>query len=121
MQTGLGGGRTERFPAFASEAVPHVSRVALLADTNDLAYPQAAAEVEAAARTLGAQLRRHAVSSRHELNGVFATMSKRAPEPWSKRVNQPGVTEIRMWGAHERVSVTRTTSPPRAPRSTRYR
>ena len=53
-----------------------MSRVALLADTNDLAYRQAAAEVEAAARTLGAQLRRHAVSSRHELNGVFATMVK---------------------------------------------
>src|SRR6266550_832448 len=32
-----------------------------------------------------------------------------------QRVNQPGVTEIRTWGAHERVSVTRTTSPPRAP------
>jgi ABC-type uncharacterized transport system substrate-binding protein len=58
------------------EAVPQVSRVALLADTNDLGHRQAAAEVEAAARTLGVQLRRYAVSSRHELNGVFATMVK---------------------------------------------
>jgi ABC-type uncharacterized transport system substrate-binding protein len=58
------------------EAVPNISRVALLADTNDLGHRQAAAEVEAAARTLGVQLRRHAVSSRHELNGVFATMVK---------------------------------------------
>jgi len=58
------------------EAVPHVSRVALLADTNDLGYRQATTEVEAAARTLGMQLRPHAVSSRHELNGVFATMVK---------------------------------------------
>ena len=58
------------------EAVPHVSRVALLADTNDLGYRRAATEVEAAARTLGVQLRVHPVSSRRELNGVFATMVK---------------------------------------------
>ena len=58
------------------EAVPHVSRVALLADTNDLGYRQAATEVEVAAQTLGVQLRRHTVSSRHELNGVFATIVK---------------------------------------------
>src|SRR2546426_4673759 len=43
------------------EAVPHVSRVALLADTNDLGYRQAATEVEVAAQTLGVQLRRHTV------------------------------------------------------------
>jgi ABC-type uncharacterized transport system substrate-binding protein len=58
------------------EAVPHVSRVALLADTNDLGYRQAATELEAAAQTLGVQLRLHAVRSRRELNGVFATMVK---------------------------------------------
>jgi len=58
------------------EAVPHVSRVALLADTNDLGYRRAVTEVEAAARTLGVELRVHPVSSRRELNGVFATMVK---------------------------------------------
>jgi putative tryptophan/tyrosine transport system substrate-binding protein len=61
---------------FLKEAVPHVSRVALLADTNDLGYRQAATELEAAAQTLGVQLRLHAVRSRRELNGVFATMVK---------------------------------------------
>src|SRR5437762_2888353 len=58
------------------EAAPHVSRVALLADTNDLGYRRAVTEVEAAARTLGVELRVHPVSSRRELNGVFATMVK---------------------------------------------
>lgn len=62
------------------EAVPYLSRVALLADTNDLGYRQAAAEVEVAARTLGVQLRLHMVSSHPELNGVFATMVQEGVE-----------------------------------------
>ena len=51
-------------------------RETLLADTNDQGYQQQVAEVAAAARSLGVQLRRHTVSSRQELNGVFATMVK---------------------------------------------
>ena len=58
------------------EVVPQVSRVALLADTNDLAHRQAATEVEAGAQTLGLQSKVYAVSSRRELNGAFATMVK---------------------------------------------
>jgi putative tryptophan/tyrosine transport system substrate-binding protein len=38
------------------EAIPNLSRVALLADTNDLGHRQAATELEAAARTLGVQV-----------------------------------------------------------------
>jgi putative ABC transport system substrate-binding protein len=62
------------------EAVPHMSRLAVLADTNDLGHQQAATEVEAAARTSGVQLRLHPVSSRGELNGVFTTMVKEGAE-----------------------------------------
>jgi ABC-type uncharacterized transport system substrate-binding protein len=58
------------------EAIPNLSRVALLADNNDLGHRQAATELEAAARTLGVQVRLHAVSDRRELNGAFATTVK---------------------------------------------
>jgi putative ABC transport system substrate-binding protein len=58
------------------EAIPNLSRVALLADTNDLGHRQAATELEAAARTLGVQVRLHLVSNRPELNGAFATIVK---------------------------------------------
>ena len=36
-----------------------------------------------------------------------------------QRVGQPDVTDLRTWGAHERVSVKRTASPPSALGSTR--
>ena len=58
------------------EAVPGLSRVALLADTNDLSYRLQARELEAAARALGIQLQLHEVSSPAEFNGSFTAMVK---------------------------------------------
>lgn len=39
----------------------------------------------------------------------FATAGGKNAQVRFQRVNQPGVTEIRTWRAHERVSVTRAT------------
>ena len=58
------------------EAMPNASRIAILADANDLGYRQAATEAEAAARTLGVQSRLYTVSKRSELNGIFATIAR---------------------------------------------
>jgi hypothetical protein len=35
-----------------------------------------------------------------------------------RRIDQPATAEERTWGAHERISVKRTASPPSAPGST---
>ena len=58
------------------EAIPSVSRVALLADTNDVSYRLAVRESEAPARTLGVQVRLHEVGSPNELTRAFATLAK---------------------------------------------
>jgi putative ABC transport system substrate-binding protein len=58
------------------QAVPKLSRVALLVDTNDQSYRQGVKETEVAARTLGIRLRVHVVSNPSELNGAFVTMTK---------------------------------------------
>ena len=58
------------------EAVPKLSRVALLVDTNSQSYRQDVKETEAAARTLGMRLRVHEVSNPSELNSSFATITK---------------------------------------------
>ena len=58
------------------EALPSVSRVALLADTNDVSYRLAVRESEAAARALGVQLRLHEIGSPNELTQAFATLAK---------------------------------------------
>ena len=58
------------------EAVPNLSRVAVL---RDLAYPgdrKQLSEVEAAAKVLGLQLHPVAVSSPHDLDGAFASAAK---------------------------------------------
>jgi len=36
-----------------------------------------------------------------------------------QRVGQPASADVRTWGAHERIAVKRTASPPSAPRSNR--
>jgi hypothetical protein len=38
----------------------------------------------------------------------FTTAGGKNAQVRLQRVNQPGVTEIRTWGAHERVSVKRS-------------
>ena len=58
------------------EAIPNVSRVAILVDTNDQSYRQALKEIQVAARLLGIQLRVHEVSHAGELNSAFASITK---------------------------------------------
>jgi putative tryptophan/tyrosine transport system substrate-binding protein len=61
---------------FLKEAVPNVSRVALLVDTNDQSYRQGLKETERAAGMLGIQPRVHEISNPTELNGAFAASTK---------------------------------------------
>jgi putative tryptophan/tyrosine transport system substrate-binding protein len=66
--------------AILKEALPHVSRVAVLQNAGNPASPDELREVEAAARGLGLQL--HALAVRHpdELASVFATMTREGAE-----------------------------------------
>jgi putative ABC transport system substrate-binding protein len=59
-----------------TEAIPNVSRVAILVDTNEQSYRRVVKETALAARTLGVKLRVHEVSEPSQLNGAFATMTK---------------------------------------------
>jgi putative ABC transport system substrate-binding protein len=62
---------------FFNEAVPHLSRIALLVDVADLSHGPSLREAEAAGRILGLQLRpRVDVSSPATLAGAFATVRK---------------------------------------------
>jgi putative ABC transport system substrate-binding protein len=58
------------------EAIPNLSRVALLVDTNNQSYRQGLKETESAARMLGIQPRVHEISNPAELSGAFATSTK---------------------------------------------
>jgi putative ABC transport system substrate-binding protein len=58
------------------EAIPTVSRVAVLADRNAGGYKQTKQAAEAAARSLGVQLQVHEVSGPGDLNDAFASMSR---------------------------------------------
>jgi putative ABC transport system substrate-binding protein len=58
------------------ETLPRVSRVALIADTNDRSYRQALQEAEVAARLLGLQLQIREVSNPGEFDGIFAGFAK---------------------------------------------
>ena len=58
------------------EALPTVSRVAVLADTNDASYRLAISEAEVAARGLGMQLQLQEVRSPGEFKGMFATIAR---------------------------------------------
>jgi putative ABC transport system substrate-binding protein len=58
------------------EAVPKVSRIAVLADTNDRSYQESLKEAEGAARSLGLQLRLYEVGTPNQLDGAFATMAR---------------------------------------------
>src|SRR5262249_27697507 len=58
------------------EAVPGITQVGVLADTNDVSYRLAVHELDGAAPTLGLRLRLHEVTSPNELNGAFTSMAK---------------------------------------------
>ena len=51
----------------------------------------------------------------------YTTAGGKAAHVRVQRVGQPDVTDLRTWGAHERISVKRTASPPGAPGSCRSR
>jgi ABC-type uncharacterized transport system substrate-binding protein len=72
QQPELQGKRMQLF----KEVVPNLSRVAVLADTNDRNYHQAVKEAETAARTLGLHVRLHEVRDLSTMDGAFATMTK---------------------------------------------
>jgi putative ABC transport system substrate-binding protein len=76
MAPDLGGKRLE----FLKEALPHVSRVAVLQNAGDPRRQDALREIEAAARVLGLHL--HALAVRHpdELDSVFAAMTREGAE-----------------------------------------
>jgi putative ABC transport system substrate-binding protein len=58
------------------EAVPNVSRIAVLVDTTAGGYRQAVSEAEGAARALGAQLQMQEVSRPSELSGAFTAFTQ---------------------------------------------
>jgi len=76
MAPDLGGKRLE----LLKEALPHVSRVAVLQNAGDPRRQDALREIEAAARVLGLQL--HTLTVRHpdELASVFAAMTSEGAE-----------------------------------------
>src|SRR5215468_1376334 len=66
----------KRFQLF-KEALPNLSRIAVVADTSEGSYRQAVSNVEAAARALGVRVQsRREVGSPRELSPVFAAMSR---------------------------------------------
>ena len=62
------------------EALPHVSRVAVLQNAGNPASPDELREIEAAARGLGLQLHALAVWHPDELDSVFAAMTREGAE-----------------------------------------
>ncbi len=58
------------------ELVPHVSRVAVLADINDTNYRQTMKEAETAGRELGLRVRIHEVKGPSGFEAAFVTMTK---------------------------------------------
>jgi ABC-type uncharacterized transport system substrate-binding protein len=62
------------------EAVPHVSRVAVLWNAGNPARPDAFREIEATARVLGLQLHSFAVRHPDELDSAFAAMARERAE-----------------------------------------
>src|SRR6266851_1529286 len=76
MAPELGGKRLE----LLKEALPHVSRVAVLQNAGNPVSPDELREIEAAARVLGLQL--HVLAVRHpdELDSVFAAMTREGAE-----------------------------------------
>ena len=76
MAPELGGKRLE----LLKEALPHVSRVAVLQNAGNPVSPDELREVEAAARVLGLQLHSLAVRHPDELDSVFAAMTREGAE-----------------------------------------
>jgi putative ABC transport system substrate-binding protein len=72
----LGGKRLE----LLKEALPHVSRVAVLWHVGNPASPEELRAIEAAARVLGLQLHALAVGHPDELDSVFAAMTRERVE-----------------------------------------
>jgi putative ABC transport system substrate-binding protein len=58
------------------EALPNLSRVALIVDTNDQSYRHTSQNAEATARLLGLQARTREVRTRDELGSAFAAVAK---------------------------------------------
>jgi ABC transporter substrate binding protein len=76
MVTELGGKRLE----LLKEALPHVSRVAVLWNAGNPASPDELRAIETAARALGLQLHSLAVRHPDELDSVFAAMTRDGAE-----------------------------------------
>jgi putative tryptophan/tyrosine transport system substrate-binding protein len=76
MAPGLGGKRLE----LLKEALPHVSRVAVLWSTGNLTSPPQWRELEAAAHVLGVQLHPLEVPHPNELGSLFAAMTTAGAE-----------------------------------------
>src|SRR5438132_1345205 len=76
MAPELGGKRLE----LLKEALPHVSRVAVLQNAGNPVSPDELREVEAAARVLGLHLQLLAVRYPDELDSVFASMTREGAE-----------------------------------------
>jgi putative ABC transport system substrate-binding protein len=72
----LGGKRLE----LLKEALPHVSRIAVLQNAANPTSPAMLREIEAAARVLGLQLQSLAVRHPDELDRVFAVMTREGAE-----------------------------------------
>jgi len=72
MVTELGGKRLE----LLKEALPHVSRVAVLWNAGNPASPDELRAIETAARGLGLQLQSLAIRHPNELDSVFAAMTR---------------------------------------------
>jgi len=62
------------------EALPNVSRVAVLWSTGNLTHPAQWRELEAAARVLGVQLHPLEVQNPNELDSIFAAMTRAGAE-----------------------------------------
>jgi putative ABC transport system substrate-binding protein len=76
MAPELGGKRLE----LLKEALPHISRVAVLQNVGNPVSPDELREVEAAARGLGLQLQSLAVRHPDELDSVFAAITREGAE-----------------------------------------
>jgi len=76
MVTELGGKRLE----LLKEALPHVSRVAVLWNAGNPASPDELRAIETAARGLGLQLQSLAIRHPNELDSVFAAMTREGAE-----------------------------------------
>jgi putative ABC transport system substrate-binding protein len=76
MVTEVGGKRLE----LLKEALPHVSRVAVLWNAGNPASPDELRAIEATARGLGLQLHARAVRSLDELESTFAAMTREGAE-----------------------------------------